>query len=94
MLVKSFARIHRANLINAGILPLEFANEADYDELALGNEVVMPEVRDIIAKGGDVIIENKTTGKTIIAKCELTQRMKDIILAGGLLNYTKEQNNG
>ncbi|MBQ4569320.1 MAG: aconitate hydratase [Ruminococcus sp.] len=94
VLVKSFARIHRANLINAGILPLEFANEADYDEIALGNEIVMPEVRDIIANGGDVIIENKTTCKTIVAKCELTQRMKDIILAGGLLNYTKEQNNG
>ncbi len=94
VLVKSFARIHRANLINAGILPLEFANEADYDEIALGNEIVMPEVRDIITKGGDVIIENKTTGKTIVAKCELTQRMRDIILAGGLLNYTKEQNNG
>ncbi len=94
VLVKSFARIHRANLINAGILPLEFANEADYDEIALGNEIVMPEVRDIIANGKDVIIENKTTGKTIVAKCELTQRMKDIILAGGLLNYTKEQNNG
>ncbi|MBE6738209.1 MAG: aconitate hydratase [Ruminococcaceae bacterium] len=94
VLVKSFARIHRANLINAGILPLEFANEADYDEIALGNEIVMPNVRDIITKGGDVIIENKTTGKTIVAKCELTQRMRDIILAGGLLNYTKEQNNG
>ncbi len=94
VLVKSFARIHRANLINAGILPLEFANEADYEELALGNEIVMPEVRDIITKGGDVIIENKTTGKTILAKCDLTDRMKDIILAGGLLNYTKEKNNG
>ena len=94
VLVKSFARIHRANLINAGILPLEFVNEADYDEITLGNEIVMPDIRDIIAKGSDVIIENKTTGKSIIAKCELTQRMKDIILAGGLLNYTKEQNNG
>ena len=94
VLVKSFARIHRANLINAGILPLEFANEADYDAFALGNEIVMPDVRDIITKGGDVIIENKTTGKTIIAKCDLTDRMKEIILAGGLLNYTKEKNNG
>ncbi len=94
VLVKSFARIHRANLINAGILPLEFVNEADYDEIALGNEIIMPDVRDILIKGEDVIIENKTTGKKIYAKCELTQRMKDIILAGGLLNYTKEQNNG
>ena len=94
VLVKSFARIHRANLINAGILPLEFANEADYDALSLGNEIVMPSVRSIIENGGDVIIENKTTGKTIVAKCDLTDRMKAIILAGGLLNYTKEQNNG
>lgn len=94
VLVKSFARIHRANLINAGILPLEFANEADYDAIALGNEIVMPDVRDVITKGGDVIIENKTTGNTIIAKCDLTDRMKAIILAGGLLNYTKEKNNG
>ena len=94
VLVKSFARIHRANLINAGILPLEFTNEADYDTLALGNEIVMPDVRSIVENGGDVIIENKTTGKTITAKCDLTDRMKAIILAGGLLNYTKEQNNG
>lgn len=94
VLVKSFARIHRANLINAGILPLEFVNEADYDAIALGNEIVMPDVRDVITKGGDVIIENKTTGNTIIAKCDLTDRMKEIILAGGLLNYTKEKNNG
>ncbi|MBQ8001612.1 MAG: aconitate hydratase [Ruminococcus sp.] len=94
VLVKSFARIHRANLINAGILPLEFANEADYDALSLGNEIVMPSVRSIIENGGDVIIENMTTGKTIVAKCDLTDRMKAIILAGGLLNYTKEQNNG
>ena len=54
----------------------------------------MPDVRDVITKGGDVIIENKTTGNTIIAKCDLTDRMKEIILAGGLLNYTKEKNNG
>ena len=94
VLVKSFARIHRANLINAGILPLEFTNEADYDDIMLGNEIVMPDIRKIVEEGGDVVIENKTTGKTITAKCELTQRMRDIILAGGLLNYTKEQSNG
>ncbi len=94
VLVKSFARIHRANLINAGILPLEFSNEADYDSIALGNELVLADVREIIKNGGDIIIENKTTGKIIRAKCDLTNRMKEIILAGGLLNYTKEKNNG
>lgn len=94
VLVKSFARIHRANLINAGILPLEFIDENDYDEIALGNEITLPDVRSIVKGGGDIIIENKTTGKTIKAKCELTERMREIILAGGLLNYTKEKSNG
>jgi aconitate hydratase len=90
VLVKSFARIHRANLINAGILPLTFANEADYAEINLGDELQLPDIKKIIANGGDVIVKNKTTGKTIVAKCELTPRTKGIILAGGLLNYTKE----
>ncbi len=94
VLVKSFARIHRSNLINAGILPLEFKNEADYDNLALGNEIQIPDIAEIVKNGGDVVIKNVTTGKDIIAKCELTERMRDIILAGGLLNYTKEQSNG
>ena len=94
VLVKSFARIHRSNLINAGILPLEFKNEADYDSLSLGNEIQIPDIAEIVKNGGDVTIKNVTTGKDIIAKCELTERMRDIILAGGLLNYTKEQSNG
>lgn len=90
VLVKSFARIHRSNLINAGILPLTFENEADYDLISLGDEIVMPDVKKIIAEGGDVVVENKTTGAKITAKCELTDRTKAIILAGGLLNYTRE----
>ena len=90
VLVKSFARIHRANLINAGILPLEFCNEADYDKINLNDEITLPDVKDIIANGGDVKVVNKTTGEEIMAKCELTDRTKAIIIAGGLLNYTKE----
>ena len=50
----------------------------------------MPDVKKIIAEGGDVVVENKTTGAKITAKCELTDRTKAIILAGGLLNYTRE----
>lgn len=92
VLVKSFARIHRSNLINAGILPLTFVNESDYDLISLGDEIIMPNVKAILQAEQDVVIENKTTGKTIMAKCELTSRTKDIILAGGLLNYTKENN--
>lgn len=90
VLVKSFARIHRSNLINAGILPLTFVNENDYDKISLGDEIVLPDVKNIIKNGGDVVVENVTTGEKIMAKCELTGRTRDIILAGGLLNYTKE----
>lgn len=90
VLVKSFARIHRSNLINAGILPLVFANENDYDEISQGDMLLMSDVREAIIKGNDVVINNKTTGKQIIAKCELTDRTRAIILEGGLLNYTKK----
>ncbi len=92
VLVKSFARIHRANLINAGILPLTFANEADYELISLGDELVLTDIRKQIEDGKtEVTLLNKTNGKSIIVKCELSGRAKDIILAGGLLNYTKEQ---
>lgn len=90
VLVKSFARIHRSNLINAGILPLTFANEGDYDKINLSDEICIPNIREVLDNNSDVKIENITTGETIIAKCELTERTKDIILAGGLLNYTKQ----
>ena len=90
VLVKSFARIHRSNLINAGILPLTFVNESDYDKISLGDELVLPDVKKINLEGGDVVVENVTTSEKIMAKCELTGRTRDIILAGGLLNYTKE----
>ncbi len=89
VLVKSFARIHRANLVNAGILPLEFVDPADYDAISLCDELEVKNLRDTVANGGNVVIVNKTKGKVIECKCELTDRNKDIILSGGLLNYTK-----
>ncbi|MGN1132603.1 MAG: aconitate hydratase, partial [Ruminococcus sp.] len=64
--------------------------ENDYDKISLGDEIVLPDVKEIIANGGDVKVVNKTTGEEIMAKCELTDRTKAIIIAGGLLNYTKE----
>lgn len=92
VLVKSFARIHRANLINAGILPLTFANEADYDKINQGDEIVLADVRaDVEADMSKLTVVNKTTGVEIPVLCELTGRTKDIILAGGLLDYTREQ---
>ncbi len=90
VVVKSFARIHRANLINAGILPLTFVNEADYDSISQGDELSLPNVRQLITEGREkIILVNKTTGKEIPVLCELSGRTRDIILAGGLLDYTR-----
>ena len=91
VVVKSFARIHRANLINAGILPLTFVNESDYDNISEGDSLSIPNVRQLIADGkDDLVIINNTNGKEIPVKCELSGRTRDIILAGGLLDYTKQ----
>lgn len=90
VLVKSFARIHKSNLINAGILPLTFVNAEDYDKIKLGDMLELPNVKDEIANGKQVTVVNKTTGDTIVADCELSDRTRNIIIAGGLLDYTKE----
>lgn len=89
VIVKSFARIHKANLINAGILPLTFANEADYDNISLNDELVLSNIKDGI-KNNSVKLYNKTTGKDIAVELDLSDRQKDMMLAGGLLNYTKQ----
>ncbi|MCQ2435070.1 MAG: aconitate hydratase [Oscillospiraceae bacterium] len=91
VLVKSFARIHRANLINAGILPLTFVNEADYDKIAQGDQLVLADIRKAVEEGKtELTVVNKTNGAEIPVLCELTGRTKDIMLAGGLLDYTRE----
>ncbi|SHM26926.1 aconitate hydratase [Ruminococcus flavefaciens] len=91
VLVKSFARIHRANLINAGILPLTFVNEADYDSISQGDELVLADVRKAVEAGkSELTVLNKTNGKEIPVLCELSGRTKDIMLAGGLLDFTRE----
>ena len=90
VLVKSFARIHRANLINAGIIPLTFKNADDYDKIKLGDQLELPNVKAEIAAGENITLVNKTNGETIETVCELTDRTRDILIAGGLLDYTKE----
>ena len=91
VLVKSFARIHRANLINAGILPLTFVNEADYDKIEQGDEIAIKNVRaDVAADKTELTVINKTKNVEIPVLCELTGRTKEIMLAGGLLDYTRE----
>lgn len=94
VVVKSFARIHRANLINAGILPLTFVNEDDYDNIGQGDSLLLENVRQEIADGKQQLtLINKTKGIEIPVLCELSGRTKDIILAGGLLDYTRESLN-
>lgn len=90
VIAKSFARIHRANLINAGILPLEFAQESDYDQLSMGDTLILDNILDCINNDKPIIVKTKS-GKEIATTCTLSQRQKDILIAGGLLNYTREQ---
>lgn len=92
VIVKSFARIHVANLINAGILPLTFANESDYDKISMGDLLSLPNVREKLKNGQPIVLENKTTGETFPLNSQLSKRQVEILLAGGLLNYTREQN--
>ena len=92
VVVKSFARIHVANLINAGILPLTFANEADYDKVSLGDSLCLPDVRARIQKGEPVVLQNKTTGEEYPLVSNFSERQVAMLLAGGLLDYTREQN--
>lgn len=90
VVTKSFARIHCANLINAGILPLNFKNEADYDKITEGDELSLEGIKTAIINDQPALLKNLTTGESYELKYDLTKRQKDIILAGGLLNYTRE----
>ena len=90
VITKSFARIHCANLINAGILPLNFANPDDYDKITQGDELSLKGIKNAIINNEPAILVNLTTNEEYEIKFDLSQRQKDIILAGGLLNYTKE----
>ncbi len=89
VITKSFARIHIANLINAGIIPLTFANAEDYDNIDEFDELYIPEIRTLLCDNKPLVINNLTKGKTYNLCYSFSQRQKDIILAGGLLNYTK-----
>ena len=89
VIAKSFARIHSANLINAGILPLTFENPDEYDLLKQDDILHITGIFDGI-KSGTIAVVNETTGKTINCKCSFTSRQQAILKTGGLLNYTKE----
>ena len=85
-MAKSFARIHAANLVNAGILPLTFKNPEDYELLSQDDKLTLENVFDGMEKG-EIIL--KSNGKEIPLICSYTKRQIDILKAGGLLAYTK-----
>ncbi len=87
---KSYARIHCANLANAGILPLQFQNETDYDRIDQMDELSLPHVRAELEAGGDITMIDCTKGIEIKLTALLTDRERKMVLAGGLLNQTKK----
>lgn len=89
VLTKSFARIHMANLINAGIIPATFENEADYDRISAGDILEIKDVCDKIKSADTLVIKNVTKDFEFEAQINLSERQRDMLLSGGLLNYTK-----
>ena len=91
VLVKSFARIHMANLINAGIIPMTFADESDYDKIDMLDELKIENLIESLKSSDSVIVKNVTKGVDIKAKLDLSERQRAMLIAGGLLNYTREK---
>ena len=92
VITKSFARIHVANLINAGIMPLTFKNPEDYDKLNQGDKLTLTNVFEGMDKG-EITLKDETTGESFPLSCSFTDRQKAILKAGGLLEYTKNGEN-
>ena len=90
VITKSFARIHVANLINAGIMPLTFKNPDDYDKLNQSDKLTLTNVFAGM-DSGEIILKDETTGDEIPLVCSFTERQKAILKAGGLLEYTKKE---
>ena len=89
VVAKSFARIHRDNLINFGILPLAFRNPGDVEKINEGDRLVLENVIESLKAGKNLTIKNDTSGTTFEVTYAYTPRQKEILFAGGLLNYTK-----
>lgn len=92
VIVKSFARIHKANLINSGIIPMEFYDEKDYENLSLLDNLEIPNILDNL-DSGILEVKNTTKGTSFKVKVELSAKEVDVLKAGGKLNYTKNQAN-
>ncbi|NHM28642.1 aconitate hydratase [Desulfofundulus sp. TPOSR] len=89
VLAKSFARIHRDNLINFGILPLTFIEPADYDRLEQDDVLQIDQIHRALQEGAELEVKNVTRNITFKVRAQMTPRQVEIILAGGLLNYTR-----
>jgi aconitate hydratase len=90
VIAKSFARIHRSNLINFGILPLVFENPADYDKMEKGDRIVINDLLSALDGGQIYTVEDITSGKSFSVRSTLNEREKEILKKGGLLPYTRE----
>ena len=93
VIVKSFARIHCANLVNAGILPLVFKNPGDYDTIDQMDNLELIDVKSALKGDGVIKVRNITKGIEYEVEAPLSKRQKEIIMAGGLLSYTKIHSN-
>jgi aconitate hydratase len=93
VIAKSFERIHTANLINFGIIPLTFKNDNDYDKINQGDDIEIPNVREIIQSGEKLIVKNLTKNFEFEVDYSLSDRQKEIIIAGGTLAYMKSKSN-
>jgi len=89
VIVKSFARIHRANLVNWGVVPLTFDDPTAYDGIERDDRLRVDDLRASVAAGARVRVVNERTGAAFTASCVLTPRERKILLAGGLLAHTK-----
>ncbi len=89
VIAKSFARIHMANLINSGIIPMTFENEADYDLIDMNDELIIENAIEQIKKADTIVVKNLSKNTEFNTKVSLSDRQVQMILAGGLLNYTR-----
>jgi len=92
-IVKSFARIHKSNLCNFGVLPLTFKDRSEYDKLNKGANLVFPDVRKRIERG-DKEIPVEVDGRTIMTILDVSDRQRKHLLAGGTLNFVKRELEG
>ena len=91
VIAKSFARIHHANLVNFGIVPLEFVDKEDYNKFSLSDEIEIPDIIERLKAGKEIVVINKTTGEEIVCKYNLTPKQVSVLFAGGLLNWIKKK---